>query len=68
MNLVELITAILILWFAAWLSNELAHALVIHMFLASGMTVTGGIVFAGLIGKLIKGKKTNSDDSESSEE
>ena len=68
MNVFELIFAILIVWFAAWLTTELANALNIHLFLASGMTITGGVLLAGLIGKFIRGRKPNTDDSESTEE
>ncbi len=68
MNVFELIFAILIVWLAAWLSTKLANALDIHLFLASGMTVVGGIVLAQLIGIFIRGRKPNSDDSESPED
>ncbi len=66
MTLIELTFAILIVWFAAWLSNALAYALDIHLFLASGMTVSGCILIIQLIGMSFRAIKPNSQDNNKS--
>ena len=56
MNAIELLTAILILWLASWLTLLLSEALNIHLFLASGMTVTGSVLLISMIHSLLKGR------------
>jgi len=52
MNVFELIYFSLLIWLAAWLANVIARSLDMHLFLASGITVSCFVILISLFNQI----------------